>query len=110
MELPWVVETRTPAGRRRSPVWGVLALVAAVVCGALFLLSFVIGYAGLAGLVVWVLPVWGVVTLLAVAFAITAAARRGAGNVTMAAIAGGLLVVSNPVLFLVIGFALGILR
>lgn len=109
-ELPWVTETRATGARRRNPVWGVLALVAALVCGAMFLVSVGIAFVELDGLVIWLLPVWGIVTLLSIAFAITAAAKRGTANITMAAITGGLLVISNPVIFLVIGFALGLLQ
>ena len=99
-ELPWVIDTRL-APRRRNPVWGALALVAAVLCGAMLLLA--------TG-VMWLLPVWGVCTVISFAFAITAAIKRGTANITMAAISGGLLVISNPVVFLVIGFALGLLE
>lgn len=105
-----MIETRQAPGRRRNVVWGVLALVAAILCGGLFLLCFAVATWGLSSLVVWLLPVWGIITLLAIAFAIMAAARRGAANVTLASISAGLVVISNPVLFLVIGFALGILR
>ncbi|MCR8671820.1 hypothetical protein [Agrococcus sp. HG114] len=110
MELPWVIETRAEGTRRRSPLWGVLALVAAVLCGAMLLVSAGIAFVELDGLVVWMLPVWGVITLLGLAFSIAALAKRGTANITMAAIAGGLLVVSNPVVFLIIGFALGLLQ
>ncbi|MGC5076764.1 hypothetical protein [Agrococcus sp. DT81.2] len=108
-ELPWVIDTRL-APRRRNPVWGVLALVAAVLCGVTLLFSIGVAFVDLDGLVIWLLPVWGVCTLLSLAFAITAAAKRGTANITMAAISGGLLVISNPVVFLVIGFALGLLQ
>lgn len=108
-ELPWVIDTRATT-RRRNPVWGVLALVAAALCGASFLISLGIAWVDLDGLVIWLLPVWGIITLLALAFAITAAVKRGSANITMAAIAGGLLVISNPVVFLIIGFALGLLQ
>ena len=43
-ELPWVTETRATGARRRNPVWGVLALVAALVCGAMFLVSVGIAF------------------------------------------------------------------
>lgn len=109
-ELPWVIETREARGRRRNPTWGILALVAAVLCGAMLLICMGIATVGLDGLVVWLLPVWGVLTLLGLAFAITAFAKRGTANVTMAAITGALLVISNPVVFLIIGFALGLLQ
>ncbi|SDR89616.1 hypothetical protein SAMN04489719_1068 [Agrococcus carbonis] len=108
-ELPWVIDTRG-ATRNRNPVWGVLGLAGAVLCGACFLIGMAVSWAELDALVVWLLPVWGIITLLALAFSITAAARRGTANLTMAAIAGGLLVISNPVVFLIIGFALGFLR
>ena len=108
-ELPWVIDTRATI-RRRNPVWGVLALVAAALCATCFLVAMGISWIDLDGLVIWLLPVWGVITLLALAFAITAAAKRGTANVTMAAITGGLLVISNPVVFLIIGFALGFLQ
>jgi len=104
-----VIDTRL-APRRRNPVWGVLALVAAVLCGAMLLFAIGVAFVDLDALVVWLLPVWGVCTLLSLAFAITAAAKRGTANITMAAISGGLLVISNPVVFLVIGFALGLLQ
>lgn len=108
-ELPWVLETRATT-RRRNPVWGILALVAAALCAASFLVAIGISWIDLDGLVVWLLPVWGVLTLLGLAFALTAFAKRGTANVTMAAITGGLLVISNPVVFLIIGFALGLLQ
>ncbi len=108
-ELPWVIDTRL-APRRRNPVWGVLALVAAVLCGAMLLVAIGVAFVDLDGLVIWLLPLWGICTLLSIAFAITAAVKRGTANITMAAISGGLLVISNPVVFLVIGFALGLLR
>ena len=105
-----MIETRAVGARRRSPVWGVLAVVAAVLCGAMLLLCVTIAFIDLDALVVWMLPVWGIFALLGLAFAIAALAKRGAANITMAAIAGGLLIVSNPVVFLIIGFALGLLR
>lgn len=105
MELPWVVETSAPGLRRRNPVWGVLALIAAALCGGMLLVGMGVAALDLDGLVVWLLPVWGIVTLLALAFAITAVAKRGTANITMAAIAGFLVVVSNPVLFLAISLA-----
>ncbi|SFS07517.1 hypothetical protein SAMN04487783_0970 [Agrococcus baldri] len=108
-ELPWVIDTRAKT-RRRNPVWGILALVAAALCGASFLLAIGVSWIDLDGLVVWLLPVWGIITLLGLAFAITASVKRGSANLTMAAIAGGLLVISNPVVFLIIGFALGLLQ
>jgi hypothetical protein len=108
-ELPWVIETRDKT-RRRNPVWGILALAAAALCAVSFLLAMGISWIDLDGLVVWLLPVWGIITLLGLAFAITASAKRGSANLTMAAIAGGLLVISNPVVFLIIGFALGLLE
>lgn len=104
-----MIDTRL-APRRRNPVWGVLALVAAVLCGAMLLFAIGVAFVDLDALVIWLLPVWGVCTLLSIAFAITAAAKRGTANITMAAISGGLLVISNPVVFLVIGFALGLLQ
>ena len=104
-----MIDTRL-APRRRNPVWGVLALVAAVLCGAMLLFAIGVAFVDLDALVIWLLPVWGVCTLLSLAFAITAAAKRGTANITMAAISGGLLVISNPVVFLVIGFALGLLQ
>lgn len=109
-ELPWVIETREARSRRRNPTFGILALVAAVLCGAMLLLCVGIAFVQLDALVVWMLPVWGVLTLLGLAFAITAFAKRGTANVTMAAITGALLVISNPVVFLIIGFALGLLE
>ncbi|GEK79390.1 hypothetical protein [Agrococcus baldri] len=108
-ELPWVIETRATT-RRRNPVWGILGVVAAVLCGACFLLAMGVAWIDLDGLVVWLLPVWGVITLLGLAFAITAFSKRGTANITMAAITAGLLVLSNPVVFLVIGFALGVVQ
>ncbi|WP_072314379.1 hypothetical protein [Agrococcus sp. Marseille-P2731] len=108
-ELPWVIDTRA-VQRRRNPVWGVLALVGAALSGASFLVSFGIAWVDLDGLVIWLLPVWGVITLLAVAFAVTALVKRGTGNVTMAAIAAGVLVISNPVVFLIIALTVGILQ
>ena len=108
-ELPWVIDTRL-APRRRNPVWGTLALIAAVLCGAMLLLATGVAFVDLDGIVIWLLPVWGICTLLSIAFAITAAVKRGTANITMAAISGGLLVISNPVVFLVIGFALGLLE
>lgn len=110
MELPWVIETRAARTSRRNPVWGILALIAAVLCGAMLLLCFGIAVVDLDGLVVWLLPLWGIFTLLGLWFAIAALAKRGTANITMAAIAGGLLVISNPVVFLIIGFALGLLQ
>lgn len=104
-----MIDTRL-APRRRNPVWGVLALVAAVLCGAMLLFAIGVAVVDLDALVIWLLPVWGVCTLLSIAFAITAAAKRGTANITMAAISGGLLVISNPVVFLVIAFALGLLQ
>lgn len=108
-ELPWVIETRAKT-RRRNPLWGILAIIAAALCGACFLLALGVSWVDLDGLVIWLLPVWGVITLLGLAFAITAFSRRGTANITMAAITGGLLVISNPVVFLVIGFALGLVE
>lgn len=109
IELPWVIETRAVT-RRRNPVWGVLALVGAGLCAASFLVAMGVAWVDLDGLVVWALPIWGVITLLALAFAITALVKRGTANVTMAAIAGGVLVISNPVVFLILTLALGILQ
>lgn len=100
----------TRVAHRPNPIWGVLALVAAALCGGCFLLALGVSWIDLSGIVLWLLPVWGVITLLAIAFAITAFAKRGTPNVTMAAITGGLLVISNPVVFLIIGFALGLIR
>ena len=108
VELPWVVETRVVGGRvRRNPVWGILALLAASLCGLMLLLAMGATAVDLSDAVVWLLPIWGVVTLLGLGMAITAVAKRGAANITMAAIAGGLIVVSNPVIFLVIAMATG---
>lgn len=104
-----MIETRS-ATRRRNPVWGILALVAATLCAACFLIAIGVSWIDLDGLVLWLLPVWGIITLLALAFAITAFSKRGTANITMAAITGGLLIISNPVVFLIIGFALGLVQ
>ena len=53
----------------QPPLAGALALVAAVLCGAMLLICMGIATVGLDGLVVWLLPVWGVLTLLGLAFA-----------------------------------------
>ena len=66
----------------------VAALVAAVLCGAMLLFAIGVAVVDLDALVIWLLPVWGVCTLLSIAFAITAAAKRGTANITMAAISG----------------------
>lgn len=104
-----MIETRATT-RRRNPIWGVLALVASALCGASFLVGMGIAWVDLDGLVFWLLPVWGIVTLLAIAFAITAFVKRGSANITMAAISGGLLVISNPVVFLIVALGLGLLQ
>ena len=108
-ELPWVIETRATT-RRRNPVWGVLALVAAALCAAGFLIAMAVGLADLDAVVLWLLPFWGIITLLALALSVTALVKRGTANITMASIAGGVLVISNPVVFLIIALALGILQ
>lgn len=104
-----MIDTRATT-RRRNPVWGVLALVGAALCAGSFLIAMGIAWVDLDGLVVWVLPVWGIVTLLALAFSITALVKRGTANITMASIAGGVLVISNPVVFLIITLSLGLLQ
>lgn len=104
-----MIDTRAKT-RRRNPLWGILGIVAAVLCGGCFLIAMGVSWIDLDGLVVWLLPIWGVITLLGLAFAITAFAKRGTANITMAAITGGLLVISNPVVFLIIGFALGLIQ
>lgn len=109
MEFPWVVETREPPKSLRNPVWGILALVAAVICGAFFLLGIAATFAGVGDWVGSLLPAWGIVTLAAIVLAITAAMRRGTANVTLAVITGAIVLISNPVLFLVMGLALSAL-
>lgn len=110
-EMPWVIETRLAPGQklRRNPVWGIVALVASLIGGLMFIIAMGAAFAGGGQLFVWMLPVWGIVALTAAAFTIAAFVRRGTLNVTFGAIAAAVLVLTNPVLALVIGLMLGVL-
>lgn len=108
--MPWVVETRIAPGAkpRRNPMWGVVALVLALLGAGMFFLGMSLPFLGLGDLIGYLLAVWGVNVLATIVFTAVAFAKRGSANWLMASIAALVLVMTNPVLYLVIVTYLGL--
>jgi hypothetical protein len=108
-EMPWVTETRLAPGQqlKRSPVYGIIAAVGAVLGGLIFLVSIVLLFTPLGGLLITGLPVWGILTLGTVGCAIAALVRRGRLNVILGAGSLALVVLTNPLIPLIVVLALG---
>lgn len=102
-EMPWVSETRLAPGQqpRRNTVFGWIAAGLAALGGCIFLVSMGMVFAGLGGLVVTGLPVWGILTLGAVGCAVSALVRRGRLNTALGGGALALLVLTNPLIPLI---------